>query len=284
MILANIYLKSNSYEHNTSIFFRKIIILVLLTFFSAACSGNKEDTYIARDVETIYNLGADELEGRRFSLAAALFDEVERQHPYSVWARRAQLMAAYSHYQSNEYDDAILAAQRFLSLHPGNSAAPYAYYLIALCYYEQIADVGRDQNITKQATQALQQVILRFPGTEFAQDANLKFELTLDHLAGKDMEVGRFYQNQNQQIGALSRFKNVIQTYQTTSHTSEALHRLVEVYTSLGLKQEAQAAAAVLGYNYPESKWYRYSYALLNGEVMMPEGKETSFFGKLWPF
>jgi outer membrane protein assembly factor BamD len=277
-------LKSSGYVYTTKTRFQKLAILVLLACFTVACSGNEEDTYIARDVETLYNLGADELEKRRCGLAAALFDEVERQHPYSVWARRSQLMAAYSHYQSNEYDDAILAAQRFLSLHPGNTDAPYAYYLIALSYYEQIADVGRDQNITRQATQALQQVILRYPGTEFAQDAQIKFELTQDHLAGQDMDVGRFYQNQQQYIGAMSRFRNVVEKYQTTSHIPEALHRLVEIYTSLGLKTEAQTAAAVLGYNFPNSKWYRYSYALMNGQVMVLEGKESSFFGKLWPF
>ncbi|TNE62839.1 MAG: outer membrane protein assembly factor BamD [Alphaproteobacteria bacterium] len=263
----------------------KKIVLSSLVLGLVACSSKKdEDKYIARDVEVLYNLAQDNLEKHRYRLAAAAFDEVERQHPYSVWARRAQLMSAYAYYMSNNYDDSILAAQRFLQLHPGNKSAPYAYYLIALCHYEQVSDVGRDQAKTQEAEQALIEVIRRYPDSEYARDAKLKLALTHDHLAGKDMEVGRFYMHRQEYLAAVVRFRHVIEEYQTTSHTPEALHRLVEAYLALGIYDEAKTAAAVLGHNFPGSKWYRYSYNLLQGKDMKPEAKEGSWLSKLWPF
>ncbi len=263
----------------------RALFVVGLSVLIAACSkGRDEDTYIARDVEVLYLLGADQLEKGRDELAAAMFDEVERQHPYSSWARRAQLMSAYSYYRANSYDDAILAAERFLSLHPGNSDAPYAYYLIALSHYEQIADVQRDQRETEQALRALTEVVRRFPATEYARDAQLKLDLTMDHLAGRDMAVGRFYQKQNQHLAAIGRFRNVIDNYQTTNHTPEALHRLVESYLALGVYPEAQQVAAVLGHNFPGSKWYRWSYnLLLDQDLEVPDDEESrGFFGRLF--
>ncbi|WP_262691130.1 outer membrane protein assembly factor BamD [Kordiimonas aestuarii] len=263
----------------------KIPVLSVLLMSVAACSSkDDEDRYIARDVEVLYNLAQDNLAKKRYKFAAAAFDEVERQHPYSVWARRAQLMAAYSHYMTNSYDDAILAAERFLQLHPGNRSAPYAYYLIALCHYEQISDVGRDQQKTVDAESSLVEVIRRFPNSDYAKDAKLKLDLTRDHLAGKDMEVGRYYQNRHEYLAAETRFRAVIENYQTTSHTPEALHRLVEIYLSLGIADEAKMAAAVLGHNFPGSKWYRYSYSLLSGKDMVPEYSEKSWLSKIWPF
>jgi outer membrane protein assembly factor BamD len=228
----------------------------------AAC-GDDTETYIARDVETLYNLGRDTVDKGQYRQAAAVFEEVERQHPYSVWARRAQLMAAYSYYQSNRYQESILAAQRFLALHPGNRDAPYAYYLIAICYYEQISDIARDQKMTEQALQSLTEVIRRFPNSEYARDARLKLDLTRDHLAGKEMDIGRWYQRRGEYLAASLRFRNVVDTYETTSHVAEALHRLTETYLELGIREEAQRSAATLGYNYPGSKWYRRSYDLL---------------------
>ncbi len=263
----------------------KKTVLSLLVLSVVACSSkDDEDRYVARDVEVLYNLAQDSLAKKRYKFAAAAFDEVERQHPYSVWARRAQLMAAYSHYMTNSYDDAILAAQRFLQLHPGNRGAPYAYYLIALCQYEQISDVGRDQNKTTEAESSLVEVIRRYPDSAYAKDAKLKLDLTRDHLAGKDMEVGRFYQSRQEFLAAEGRFRNVIEQYQTTSHTPEALHRLVEIYLALGINDEAKMAAAVLGHNFPGSKWYRYSYSLLSGQDMVPEYSEKSWLSKIWPF
>lgn len=263
----------------------RLLFIVCAGLGLAACSSDDEDTYIARDVEVLYNLAADRMESNQHQLAAALFDEVERQHPFSSWARRAQLMAAYAYYEANEYEDAILSAERFLTLHPGNRDAPYAYYIIALSHYEQITDVGRDQRATEQAMRALQEVVQRFPDSQYAKDAQLKIHLTQDHLAGKEMEVGRFYLKHNQYIAAVGRFKNVIENYQTTSHVPEALHRMVETYLIMGVTQEAQAVAAVLGHNFPDSKWYRYSYNLLqrdNLEPAEPEEGEGGFFSRVF--
>ncbi|MEK6542040.1 MAG: outer membrane protein assembly factor BamD, partial [Pseudomonadota bacterium] len=198
-----------------------------------------------------------------YRVAAALFDEVERQHPYSPWARRAQLMSAFNYYAAAQHTESLASAQRFLQLHPGNRDAPYAYYLIALNYYEQISDVTRDQRITQQALDALNEVIRRYPESEYASDARLKVDLVSDHLAGKEMEIGRFYQRSSNWLAATVRFRSVVENFQTTSHAPEALYRLVESYLSLGLPDEARRAAAVLGRNYPGSEWYSRSFELL---------------------
>lgn len=258
--------------------------LVAGSFLSVAgCGGGADDLpYEERPVEQIYNKAMDELADGNYQKAAAEFDEVERQHPYSVWARRATLMSAYAHYKVNEYDDAILTAQRYITLHPGSKEASYAYYLVALCYYEQISDVGRDQQMTQDALAALTAVIQRYPQSEYARDARLKFDLTRDHLAGKEMEVGRYYLKKHDFIAAINRFRIVIENYQTTTHTPEALHRLVEAYLSLGIKPEAQTAAAILGYNYPGSDWYQDSYALLAGQGLKPEENKDSWISKAW--
>lgn len=238
--------------------------LTLALLSGCATSKNKADTqYVARDVSTLYNSAKYRLDHQQYKLAAALFDEVERQHPYSPWARRAQIMSAFSYYMNRDYNESVSSAQRFLSIHPGNREAPYAYYLIALCYYEQIADVTRDQKITQQALDALGELIRRYPDTRYAADARLKVDLVNDHLAGKEMEIGRFYQRRGEWLAATIRFRTVIDKYQSTTHTPEALERLVETYLSLGLPEEAKKAAAVLGTNYPGSKWYERSYKLM---------------------
>ncbi len=253
-------------------------------FMLAACGGSTEDRYVARDVDVLYNLAQDRLNQNQYRFAAVAFDEVERQHPYSQWARRAQLMAAYAHYQSGNYEDGILAAQRFLQLHPGNASAPYAYYLIALSHYEQIVDVGRDQEKTQQARSALTELIRRYPNSEYAIDAKLKLDLTNDHLAGKDMEVGRYYQKRKEFLAANLRFRSVVENYERTSHAPEALHRLVETYLALGIYDEAMTAASVLGHNYPDSKWYRYSYNLLSDRGLQPATSGQSWLARIWPF
>ena len=233
----------------------------------AACAGGsgvKKDTrYVARDVNTLYRAAQDRLDRNQYGLAAALFDEVERQHPYSPWARRAQLMSSFSYYMDREYTPAIEAAQRFLAIHPGNKDAPYAYYLIGLSYYEQISDVTRDQKITQQASAALGEVIRRYPDSRYASDARLKVDLVQDHLAGKEMEIGRFYQRSSNWLAASIRFREVVDKYQTTSHTPEALYRLTECYLALGVPAEAKKSAAVLGANYPGSEWYERAYKLM---------------------
>ena len=228
---------------------------------------NKGDTaYDARDVETLYTEAKERLDKGDYKIAAALFDEVERQHPYSEWARRAEVMGAFSNYMQKDYDKAIDGAQRFLSIHPGNKEAPYAYYLIALCYYEQIADVDRDQKLTQQAKEALTEIIRRYPQSSYAADSRLKLDLVNDHLAGKEMEIGRFYERSGRWLAADIRFRNVIDKYQTTSHTPEALYRLTETSLALGIPEEAKKYAAVLGANYPGSEWYQKAYGLIEAK------------------
>jgi outer membrane protein assembly factor BamD len=246
----------------------------------AACSSNK-DEYVERPVDEIYNAGVDALVAERYATAAKEFDEVDRQHPYSVWATKAQLMGAYAHYQNNKYDDALVALDRFIQLHPSNRDVAYAYYLKALCYYEQISDVQRDSKMTELALKALDEVVRRFPDTSFGRDARLKIDLTYDHLAGKEMEVGRFYQKRGQFVGAINRFKVVVDKYQTTSHVAEALHRLVECYVSLGLNDEARKMAAVLGYNFPGSPWYADSYTLVENGAL-PDDARPGILRRVW--
>ncbi|HWT14022.1 MAG TPA: outer membrane protein assembly factor BamD [Allosphingosinicella sp.] len=224
----------------------------------------KADTrYVARDVNTLYNAAWERMQSGQYDVAAALFDEVERQHPYSVWARRAQLMSAFSNYAARDHTKSIESARRFLSIHPGNRDAPYALYLIGLNYYEQITDVTRDQAVTRQALDSLGELVRRYPTTTYAEDARLKIDLVRDHLAGKEMEVGRFYQRRNQWLASVMRFRMVVDEYQTTSHTPEALMRLTESYLALGIPDEARRAAAVLGANYPGTRWYERAYNLV---------------------
>ncbi len=226
--------------------------------------GNEETAYVARDVESLYTAAKARLDRGDLQVAAALFDEVERQHPYSPWARRAQLMSAFAYYARRDYNQAIQSATRFLNIHPGNRDAPYAYYLIAISYYEQISDVERDQAITRQAQRSLNEVIRRYPRSEYAADARLKLDLVNDHLAGKEMEIGRFYARTGQWLAAQLRFRNVIDDYQTTSHTPEALFRLTESSLALGIPEEARRYAAVLGANYPGNIWYDRAFRLIN--------------------
>lgn len=254
----------------------RVFVLLALVGLSA-CGGSKKpkvEDVQERPVEELYNEGMDALHDKRYNDASKAFDEVERQHPYSVWARRAMLMGAYAHYEKNEYDEAILAAQRFIQLHPGNRDVAYAYYLVAICYYEQISDVERDQKDTQLALNALEEVVRRFPDTAYARDARLKEDLARDHLAGKEMEVGRNYEKAGMYLAAINRFRTVVDKYQTTTHVPEALHRLTECYLALGLTDQAQKTAAVLGYNYPGSDWYRDSYALLKGKGLPPRNDE----------
>lgn len=265
---------------------RLIVFISLAVLVLTGCQGNRnraELAYVARPVETLYNNAFNELERRRYRQAAELFDEVERQHPFSEWARRSMLMAAFANYQATRYEDAIASAQRFIALHPGSSSAPYAYYLIAISYYERIYDVGRDQSTTQQALDALQQVVQRYPNSPYARDARLKIDMTRDHLAGKDMDVGRWYLRNGFHLAAIGRFQNVIREYGTTSHVPEALHRLVEAYVAMGVSEEARQHAAVLGYNFPGSEWYRDSYDLLTSRgIDVPgEGLEETDPGLL---
>lgn len=251
--------------------FARLGLIVALAVTATACQSNRKEelAYIERPAELIYNEGIEQFDNNRYDRAAQFFDEVERQHPYSEWARRAMMMAAYANYQSNDYDAAISTAERYIALYPGGQTTAYAYYLIALCHYERILDVGRDQSSTRAAMEALTQVTRRYPQTDYARDARLKIDLTLDHLAGKEMDVGRWYLRQGHDLAAINRFKRVVEEYGTTSHVPEALHRLVEAYVALGILEEAREVAAVLGYNYPGSVWYEDTYDLLADQGMV---------------
>jgi outer membrane protein assembly factor BamD len=255
--------------HNLS---RPVVLLALALGVVplSACASlmgsgrTKADTrYVARDVNTLYNAGFDRMRNQNYAQAALIFEEVERQHPYSVWARRAQLMSAFNYYAARDHTKSIEAARRFLSIHPGNRDAPYALYLVALNYYEQINDITRDQATTRQAMESLGEVVRRYPDTPYADDSRLKLDLVRDHLAGKEMEIGRFYQRRRQWLASVIRFRTVIDTYQTTSHTPEALMRLTESYLALGIPEEARRSAAVLGANYPQTQWYARAYELV---------------------
>ncbi len=252
----------------------RVMGAVMAAGLLAACSS-PEPEIPETPVEVLYNNAKDALQQGETRKAAKLFDEVERQHPYSKWATQAQLMSAYSYYLVDAYDDAIPALERFIELHPGNRSAAYAYYLRALCYYEQIEDVTRDQGNTEQAQRSLSDVVARFPNTPYSRDATVKLDLVRDHLAGKEMDVGRYYQKRGQYLAAINRFKMVVERFQTTSHVPEALERLAESYVALGVFAEAQKATAVLGYNYPGSQWYQDAYALLMSKGLTPEGIET---------
>ena len=247
---------------------RTVVLLLACaaTLPLAGCARNKakgDTAYVARDVSSLYAAAKRTMDSGDYERAAKIFDEVERQNPYSVWARRAQIMSAFNYYLAQKYTESISSAQRFLTIHPGNAEAPYAHYLVAMSYYQQIADVTRDQAITQQASDSFGELIRRYPQSRYAADARLKLDLINDHLAGKEMEIGRFYQRSGNWLAASLRFREVVDKYQTTSHAPEALERLVESYLALGTPTEAYKTAAVLGKNYPQNFWYRQSLRLL---------------------
>lgn len=246
-------------------FMRRLSCVGLILILAACAPGKEVETaQIPQEtVEAVYSRAAAALDAGRFAEAARLFDEVERQHPYSRWATRSQLMAAYAHYKNLKYDEAIFALDRFIDLHPGDENIAYAWYLKALCFYEQISDVRRDQRMTEMALHSLRQVVERYPDSRYARDASMKIDLTLDHLAGKEMEIGRYYLHRGYYQAAINRFEKVVQSYQTTTHVPEALHRLTESWLALGIRAEAEKNAAILGHNYPDSIWYKDSYKLL---------------------
>ncbi|MFB0991528.1 MAG: outer membrane protein assembly factor BamD [Rhodospirillales bacterium] len=238
-------------------------LLLTAGLMSGCAVGVEKKVYVEEPVEDLYNSAIDLMLEGKFRTSTTKFDEVERQHPYSVWATKAQLMAAYAYYQANRYDEGIVALDRFIQLHPANKDISYAYYLKALSYYEQISDVSRDQKMTQLALTSLRELTRRYPNSKYSRDAKLKLDLTYDHLAGKEMQVGRYYHTQRQYLAAINRFKVVVEKYQTTTHVPEALHRMTEGYYALGMLGEARKTAAVLGHNYPGSKWYINSYEMI---------------------
>ena len=260
---------------------RPALVAVFCALAVAACSGTKKPktrlAYEERPVELLYATGADYMDRRLWNQAVEYFQEVERQHPYSEWSRRSILMQAFAHYEGNNYPEAISDADRFIQLYPGNPAAAYAHYLKAVCYFEQIVDVGRDQAATGQALDNLREVTTRYPHTEYALDARLKIDMVNDQLAGKEMTIGRYYLRQGDTLAAVNRFRAVVDRYQTTTHAPEALYRLVEAYLTMGLYEEAKKNGAVLGFNYPGDPWYRDAYKLLTDKGLRPAVAPQSF-------
>lgn len=266
---------------------------MLLLPLLGGCGGSSSDDDADANkpvapVETLYNNGVDALNDRRYTTASDQFNLIQQNYPFSTWAVNAQLMAAYTQYQQNHYTDAITALDQYIQLHPAGREIAYVYYLRALCYYEQITDISRDQKGTADAMTALQEVVNRFPDSAYARDARLKIDLCRDHLAGKEMEVGRWYQGQHLYTAAIGRFQRVVDNYQTTNHVPEAMARLVEIYLQLGLKDEATRTAAVLGYNYPGNEWYTDTYdqlvqdGLAKGEPVPSDIGTGGFFSRAW--
>jgi outer membrane protein assembly factor BamD len=268
-----------------------LVLAVVLALSGCGILKKKKPELVYKEepVEVLYNAGSLRLDHHQWSEAVDYFREVERQHPYSEWSRRAILMTAYAHYQANNYAEALADSDRFIALYPGNASAAYAYYLKAICYFEQIVDVGRDQASAAAAGEALREVAKRFPTTEYASDARLKLDMVQDQLAGKEMNVGRFYLRSGNPVAAIGRFRTVVDKYQTTTHTPEALYRLVESYLTVGLVHEAKENAAVLGYNYPGDPWYSDAYKLMTTRGFRPSqapqpggrrGLHLPFFGR----
>ena len=262
-----------------------LALSLVLVLGLASCASDKDKDKEDKDkvenqvpVETLYSRAAHTLDGGDYGKAAKQFDEVDTQYPYSQWATKAQLMSGYADYKALKYDPAVIALNRFIDLHPGDPDAAYAYYLRALCYYEQISDVRRDQKMTQLALDNLKQVVDRFPESKYARDASLKIDLTMDHLAGKEMEIGRYYLDRKQFQASIPRFQKVVDQYATTTHVPEALHRLTEAYLSLGLIDEAKKTAAILGHNYPQSSWYKDSYKLFNKNYS--DGGNRNFYDR----
>jgi outer membrane protein assembly factor BamD len=269
----------------------RVLCVALLATSLGACStfnlgslgslfGEKDD-YKEEPADKLYNEGLFLLNQRSdYKDAAKKFEEVDRQHPYSDWARKALLMQAYAYYEAGEYEDSITAARRYMTLHPGSSDAAYAQYLIGASYYDQIPDVTRDQQRTERAIAALEEVIRKYPNSEYAASAKKKIEVGRDQLAGKEMEVGRYYMNRRDFTGAINRFKIVVTQHQTTRHVEEALLRLTEAYLALGIAGEAQTAAAVLGHNFPDSTWYRDAYRLVRAGGLEPSENKGSWISR----
>lgn len=247
-----------------------------------AISPNNDAPARGDPVAELYNSGLEKLKSGSYKAAAKSFAEVERQHPYSKWATKALLMQAFAYYQNNKYDDSINAANRFITLHPGHKDSAYAYYLTAISQYEQISDVRRDQSRTEKALEALEEVSKRFPTSPYAADATNKAAMARDHLASKEMEIGRYYLKKGSYLAGINRFKKVITDYQTTTQVPEALYRLTEGYMALGVVSEAQTAAAVLGQNFPNSEWYKDAYTLVSSDGQQPVENKKSWISRIF--
>ncbi len=260
-----------------SLLFPALLAVVLLS----GCATSKPQGELTGTVGELYNNGMEALEQKRYPQAVHAFEELERQYPYSGWATRGQIMTAYAQMLNDDHAESIVTIERFIRMHPGHKDLAYMYYLAGLNYYYQMTDVNRDQSSTQKALDAFNEVVNRFPQSPYARDARLKITLCYDHLAGKEMTVGRYYQAQKMWLPAINRFRTVVQQYQTTSQTPEALYRLTESYLALGVDDEAVRAAAILGYNYPGSEWYARAYDLLTARKLAPAGQKESWAKRL---
>lgn len=255
-----------------------LALSLLATTSLIACASGPQEGDLTGTVGTLYNDGLDALVEKKYDTAIHNFSELERQYPYSGWSTRGQILTAYAQLIKGDHEESILTAERFIKLHPGHQNLDYMFYLKGLNHYYRMRDVNRDQGHTREALEAFQEVVSRYPESIYARDAKLKITLCEDHLAGKEMAVARFYQTQGQHLAAINRFREVIRTYQTSAQTPEALYRITESYLILGVSDEATRAAAILGYNYPASPWYQKVYNLLTAENLAPKGGEKS-----WP-
>ncbi|HEU4659326.1 MAG TPA: outer membrane protein assembly factor BamD [Pseudolabrys sp.] len=267
--------------------FARVLALMVIAGLAAGCSdikgffGSKEEDLPDRPAEQLYNEGLYLLNTKHdIKKAAQKFEEVDKEHPYSEWASKGLIMSSYAYYSGGMYDESVAAAQRYITLHPGSPDAAYAQYLIGSSYYDEIPDVTRDQARTQKALDAFQEVIRKYPNSEYATSAKQKIEFIRDQLAGHEMMIGRYYLDRHQYTGAINRFKVVVTQYQTTRHVEEALERLTEAYMSLGIVDEAQTAAAVLGHNFPDSPWYKRAYALVKSGGKEPVENKDSWISK----
>ncbi len=263
---------------------KNIVVLGLLlasTMLTACAGGEKPEGELTGSVGQLYNDGMDNIQKKKYPQAVHNFEELDRQYPYSGWATRGQIMTAYAQMMNEDHDESLATIERFIKMHPGHQNLAYMYYLAGLNHYYQMTDVNRDQSATQDALDAFNEVVNRFPQSPYARDARLKITLCTDHLAGKEMTVGRYYQGQKLHLAAINRFRNVVQNYQTSSQTPEALYRLTESYLSLGVTDEALRAASILGYNYPGSEWYSKAYDLLTNQKLAPAGEKEAWAKKL---
>jgi outer membrane protein assembly factor BamD len=278
---------SNRRNRRAAAVARAIALVVVLGPLGACASigemfGVKdEDNYVEEPADKLYNEGLYLLNDKKeFKSAAKKFEEVDRQHPYSDWARKSLIMTAFAYYQGGDYDESITAAKRYVTLHPGSADAAYAQFLIGSSYFDRIPDISRDQDRTEKAVAELQEVIRKFPNTEYAIAAKKKIEIARDQLAGKEVDIGRWYMQKRDYTGAINRFKVVVTRYQTTRHVEEALMRLTEAYMTLGIVDEAQTSAAVLGHNFPDSPWYQDAYNLVKARGLEPTENKKSWISR----
>lgn len=256
------------------------VLVLLAALVLSACTVVEKQEVIGQ-VDTLYNRAMSQLDEKQWTSAINSFEELERQHPYSEWATRAQMMTAYAHFRAENYDETVAAAERFIRLHPGHKDLPYLYYLKGMGHYYRISDVRRYQGETRQALASFEELVERFPHSHYAQDAKLKITLCKDHLAGQDMAVGRFYQGQKKYQAAINRYQNVVNDYPRTPQSQEALYRITESYLALGVDDEAKRSAAILGYNHPKSAWYTKAYTLLTEKKLAPVGEQDSWFTRV---